>query len=50
MTPDSTAHQITAAELREQAVRELNAIEGGRQTLGRFAAYLETAANVKGDH
>lgn len=28
------------AELREQAVREFHAIEGGRQTLGRLAEYV----------
>jgi hypothetical protein len=35
---------MAAAEARDLIVREYGAIEGGRQTLGRLAAYLEKMA------
>lgn len=38
------------AELRNEAVEEFHAIEGGRQTLGRLAAYLTTIEHGRAGH
>jgi uncharacterized protein YndB with AHSA1/START domain len=38
------------AELRDQAVEEFHAIEGGQQTLGRLAEYVTTTDNMEENH
>jgi uncharacterized protein YndB with AHSA1/START domain len=38
---------FASAEARDTVVREYGAIEGGRQTLGRLAAYLEKMAALR---